>query len=309
MGNNWIEQYWELMIAENFDEATPLKLYNFPKSFFKYRSLTECAIETIEQNYIWLAEISTLNDPFECSILFDNDACLREYHASDEFHNFFRLLTGQELTKQEIQILTTSQTPFLEYKKICANKGIPFKQSQEEQLGKVQERWAEIVEETNKNLRICSFSLIKNSLLLWSHYSDEHKGICIEYDFEDTDPIRTFIQPVVYSNKVHKIGIFEEYTPMQMIGSSLIKSKDWEYEQEWRLTIFKQKDNFPQKMISPNPIAIYLGTRFHLNDNILKEKLYKIAHERKIPIYQMRKDPQEFKLIESTDTYYTNKIL
>ncbi|WP_395045983.1 DUF2971 domain-containing protein [Flavobacterium sp.] len=299
MANNWIEKYWKFMVLGNFEEAIPLKLANFPKSFFKYRGLSEQTIGNIEQNYIWLADIGTLNDPFECSIQVDNDECLREYYASDKFHNLFKILTGQSLVAKEVKKLTTSQKPFLEYSKICIDRKIPFMQSPEEQISKVQKRWSEIVEETNRNLRICSFSLIKNSLLLWSHYSDEHKGICIEYDFEDVDELRNFLQPIIYSEKVHKIGIFEDYNTMQMIGSSLVKSREWEYENEWRLTIFKQGDNFPQKMETPNPIGIYLGTRFHLNKQELKEKLFRIAKERNIPIYQMIKDPQEFKLIES----------
>jgi len=160
------------------------------------------------------------------------------------------------------------------------------------------------MEESNSNLRICSFSLTNSSLLLWSHYSNEHKGICIEYDFEDIDEIRTFIQPVIYRDKVHKIGLLEEYTTMQLIASSLIKSKEWEYEHEWRLTIFKQKKYFPQTMTVPLPKAIYLGTRFHLNLEQHKKQLFKYVEENKIPIYQMGKDPNEFKLIK---TQYTNR--
>ena len=285
------------MIAEKFDDAIDLKLAHFPKSFFKYRHLTERTIDLIENNYLWLAEINSLNDPFECSIQFDNDACLRKYYGSPDFHNFFRNLTGHFLTNQDIKKLTNSQKPYSEYIKICHNKRIPLNQSPEEQLIKVQKRWTEIVDETNKNLRICSFSLNKSSLLLWSHYSDEHKGLCIEYNFFDDDSLRAFMQPVTYRDKIHKIDIFEEYTTMQMIGSSLIKSRDWEYEQEWRLTIFKQKDNFSQKKVIPKPTAIYLGTRFNVNDEKLKHKLHKIANNSNIPVYQMQKHPNEFKLI------------
>jgi hypothetical protein len=302
MNENWEEQYWKFMVEENFEEAIPLKYENFPKSFYKYRNLSERTIENIEQNYIWLAEISSLNDPFECSIQFDNDECWREYYSSEKFENTFEILTGQVITKKEIKKLVNSQKPFEEYIRICKTKNIPFGLSAKQQIKKVEKRWAEIVDETNQNLRICSFSLIKNSLLLWSHYSDEHKGICIEYDFEDIDAIRTFIQPVNYTNKVHKIGILEEYSTMQMIASSLIKSKDWEYEKEWRLTIFKQKENFPQKIKVPLPKAIYLGTRFNLNKDDLKEKIYKICANRKIPIYQMVKAQQEFKLIERQES-------
>jgi hypothetical protein len=302
MNQNWEMQYWKFMAAENFEEAIPLKNKNFPKSFYKYRNLSERTLETINENYIWLAEISSLNDPFECSIYADNDEFWREYYSSEKFEKTFQILTGQTISKKEIKKLITSQKPFEEYIQLCKTKKIPFGFSSEAQQKRIEKRWAKIVDEMNQNLRICSFSLIRNSLLLWSHYSDEHKGICIEYDFEDVDTIRTFIQPINYTNKVHKIGLLEEYSTMRMIASSLIKSTEWEYEKEWRLTIFRQKGNFPQKIAVPKPKAIYLGTRFKLNENSLKNKLLEICISRKIPIYQMIKSQQEFKLIEKLES-------
>src|SRR6185437_1868185 len=209
MDNDWKERYWQLMVSEKFEEAIPLKSENFPKSFFKYKPLTEKAIEEIEHNYIWIADIASLNDPFECSIQFDNDECLRAYYSSNEFNTLFAKITGQRLTKNDITVLTSSEKPFLKYIEICHNKSIPFNLTPEEQLSKIQNRWLEIISETNKRLRICSFSVTKSSLLLWSHYASEHKGIAIEYDFIDTGEIRAFIQPIIYRDKVHKIGIFE----------------------------------------------------------------------------------------------------
>lgn len=301
MKTNWEEDYWKLIKSENFEEAIPLKLDNFPSSFFKFRTLSKRTIDTIELGYVWLADIGSLNDPFECSIQFDNDECLRLYYGSDKFHKLFTKITGQSLTEDEIQILSSSEIPFLQYSKICKARKIPFNLSQEEQLLKVQGRWSEIVEETNRSLRICSFSLNNYSLLLWSHYANEHKGIALEYEFLDVDNVRPFIQPIVYSDKVYKIGIFEHYSSIQMIASSLIKSKDWEYEQEWRLTTFKQKDNFPQTLSIPNPIAIYLGTRFHQNDKLLQKQLFEIAKRKNISVFQMEKHPNEFKLIRSSN--------
>jgi hypothetical protein len=298
MDNNWIEKYWDAMATENFEEAIPLKNNHFPQAFFKYRGLCERTIENIEQNHIWLAEIASLNDPFECSMQFDNDECLRKFYGSPQFHQHFQLLTQHKLTPNEIEILTTAEKPFLVYSDLCSRRNIPFKQTPEEQLEKVQKRWTEIVEEANQNLRICSFSSNNSSLLLWSHYGAEHKGIAIEYDFLDIDQLRTFMQPIIYRDKIHKIGIFEDYSVMQMIASSLIKSQDWEYEQEWRLTIFKQQDKFPQKLTVPNPQAIYLGTRFNLNKKGLIERLFRVAEQKKIPLYQMGKHPNEFKLIK-----------
>ena len=253
MDKKWIEQYWIYIVSENLEEAMLLKTLNFPKSFFKYRNLSERTIDNLKENYIWLADISSLNDPFECSIQFDNDKCLREYYSSEPFRNRFRVLTGKELTKKEIKSLVESKNPYEEYISLYKSRNIALEMSAEQQIQKIQRRWTEIVDEATRNLRICSFSTKKDSLLLWSHYSEDHKGICIEYDFEDNDLIRAFIQPVLYSNEVNKIGLLEEYSIMRMICSSLIKFSDWEYEHEWRLTIFKQKDEFPHKISVPLP--------------------------------------------------------
>lgn len=298
MNEPWIDKYWNLMVQEKFEEAIPLKERHFPDSFFKYRSLTERTIETIEEGYLWLSEISALNDPFECSIQFDNDACLREYYASDVFRNTFSKTSGEQISDQEINRLITSAKPFEEYILICRERNIPFNQTPEEQLSKVQARWIEIVDETNQNLRICSYSLIVDSLLLWSHYAEDHKGICMEYDFHEVDWVRTFIQPVNYQDTIHKIGVFEEYTTMQMIGASLIKSSDWRYEQEWRVTSFRQESEFPDKVNIPDPKAIYLGTRFSSNEEDLIDQLLTIAKQKEIPVFQMKKHPNEYKLIK-----------
>ncbi|TXD81489.1 DUF2971 domain-containing protein [Subsaximicrobium wynnwilliamsii] len=297
MSKNWKNKYLKFISAENFEEAIPLKTNNFPNSFFKFRHLSLRTIESIKDNYIWLAEISSLNDPFECSVQIDNNECLRQYHSTDGFKKMFKFLSGHELTEKEVKLLTTSTKPHETYVDICKNHKLPFSLTPEQHLDKVNERWNQIVKDINLELRICSFSTTKKSLLLWSHYADEHKGISIEYDFVDTELVTTFIQPVIYRDLIEKLGFFDEYSVMKMVGSSLIKSKDWKYEKEWRLTIFKQKENFPQKVNVPKPIAIYLGSRFDLNEEKLKIELFKIAVEREIPIFKMIKHPNEFKLI------------
>ena len=300
MNDGWIKEYWEYMVASNFEEAIILKAVNFPKSFYKYKVLTLQALEGIRDDHIWLAEISSLNDPFECSLQFDNDACLRLYFGSDKFRLNFTKLTGQSLDNGEVISLTNSQKPFDQYLEICKSRNIPYNLDRDEQVNKSQRRWSEIVEEINKNLTICSFTLKEDSLLLWSHYADQHKGICLEYDFENFNVIRAFIQPVNYRQKVHKIQVFEDFGAIQAIASSLIKSEDWSYEEEWRITIFKSDKNFVQKLPVPVPKAIYLGTRFSLNDKKLKDALFSIAAEKQIELYQMEKDSQKFRLIHKT---------
>ena len=285
-------------MSKNDESAFELKDRNFPPSFFKYRSLTERNIKMISESKIWLAEISSLNDPFECSLQFDSNDSLRLFYGNKNFHETFKSKFGIELTQKEISKLTNSNDPHETYKTICLNKGISLNLSKEEQFRKIQNKWVEIIEETNENMRICSFSELNSSLLLWSHYADEHKGICIEYNLAEEDEIRPFLHPIVYREKIHKINTFEEFSVLTKIGSTLIKSKDWEYESEWRLTIFKQQNKFPQDMELAKPKAVYLGTRFHLNEENCKIKLLDALKQLDIPVFKMTKHPDEYKLIK-----------
>ena len=51
-------------------------------------------------------------------------------------------------------------------------------------------------------------------------------------------------------------------------------------------------------MTVSNPKAVYLGTRFSLNDDLLKSKLLEILEQKNVPVFQMTKHPEEYRLIK-----------
>jgi hypothetical protein len=87
------------------------------------------------------------------------------------------------------------------------------------------------------------FSLVKewNSELLWAHYSDSHRGFCIEYDIERLQ------QSIATSNRLIKVNYADatpplSYFKMKSSGSEYLdgilsgtKSRAWKYEKEYRL--------------------------------------------------------------------------
>jgi len=232
------------MLSNEDEKAFILKFNHFPSSFYKYRKLDDFMLNDLAYNWIWVAEIASLNDPFECSLLIDD-------------YLFF-------------------------------------------QSEKLQDAWKNAVKEAQENIQICSFCECNDSLLIWSHYADQHKGICIEYDFTDCDEIRPFIQPVFYTNKIFKIKSLNEFNVLNSLMASLFKSKEWEYEKEWRVTIptrslYKEKAN---QMKVPKPKAIYLGTRFNLNEDSKKKQILQIATKLEIPIIPMSIHDSEYKLVK-----------
>jgi hypothetical protein len=287
---DWIGQYRQYMIAADFDSAIPLKEQYFPESFFRYRTLSDQTLQTLEKSYLWLSDIDKLNDPFEGSIVFNHDACLRHFYGSPEFRDDILARIGLTFTDQEIDSLVKAESPYQLYTSLCDKKGFPVGFTEEEHFERIKRRWIEIVKESNCIIRVCCFCLDNRSNVMWSNFGNDHKGICIEYDFRLAENIRAFIQPVHYTDEILQIGLLEEYDTMKVVGANLAKSTGYAHEKEWRLTIFRQdKNEFPQIISAPLPTAIYLGINFVINDNNLKKRLYDFAQANHIPLFQAKK--------------------
>ncbi len=54
-------------------------------------------------------------------------------------------------------------------------------------LRRLKEHDKDIIIENTKHFGICCFSKTNDNIHLWSHYTDRHKGICVEYDCDDFD--------------------------------------------------------------------------------------------------------------------------
>ena len=53
-----------------------------------------------------------------------------------------------------------------------------------------------------KNIRIACFSTTPLNMLMYSHYTDKHKGICIEYDFTNFDEKNTTLLKIDYEKEL-----------------------------------------------------------------------------------------------------------
>lgn len=151
--------------------------------------------------------------------------------------------------------------------------------------------------------RICSFSERLDSLLLWSHYADQHKGIAIEYDFSQCDhsDIRSrCMWPVLYSENLFDASGYisqsrqQNFNNLFAIIAAMHKSMDWSYEQEWRLIIPTGETYAPFSIAVPKPSAIYLGSRISQSNKIA---ILDIANMKKIPVHAMTCAHNQFRMI------------
>ena len=126
-----------------------------------------------------------------------------------------------------------------------------------------------------EDFKLRCFSESLNDELLWAHYSDAGKGVCLEYSSDSLNKIKEYIFPVIYVKRpVCFQNIFDKIDETNIIdvkqltliqyASLISKSISWSYEKEWRLiSPLNIKSQFDQI----HPSVIYFGPRFLSTDN------------------------------------------
>ena len=95
--------------------------------------------------------------------------------------------------------------------------------------------------EAAKNFGITSFSKDWHNPLMWAHYGDKHKGICLGFDIDDSH-----IREVTYfpERMPAEIDMRKKYgglTEDIIINLMCTKFKGWEYENEIRVIVPLEK--------------------------------------------------------------------
>jgi hypothetical protein len=156
------------------------------------------------------------------------------------------------------------------------------------QVLKKQNRILEIVKETG------ILSLAKNSLsmLLWAHYANSHRGVCIGFKRTNTNNLGdgNITKSITYpkragSSKGYPILKIDAKNTVEDIVEKIIftKAKVWNYEIEWR----SLKKHGDQKYKIPGEIErVLLGDKISYYDSKIFEIL---CCKNNIPLYQCRK--------------------
>ncbi len=221
---------------------TPLKkLDKFPQvpKLFKYSSLNKFILKDLHDNTL------TATNPSEFNDIYDSSLHSNSYHKR----------------KKRVDQLKESGKK-LGYKNIL--KDFSY-ENLEKQCKKIDEHKMDYFKE---DFFITCLTPFKDNIRMWSHYADNNKGICVEYDFSN-NKLSNFIYPVIYKAKpidVTKMYDAEDKLNLALLGSIIVKYKDWKYENEWRIICYlPQYNNANQKRIkinTPKPKRIFLGREF-----------------------------------------------
>ncbi|MCP4553293.1 MAG: DUF2971 domain-containing protein [Bacteroidetes bacterium] len=199
---------------------------NLDRKIYKYCSYDAGEL-IVSGQLLKFSNTSSFNDPFDCDINlleFDFDDCGQE------------VIDDMEKIKQDISKSWRADMS----KTIDSIPKAKLEESyRNSQINKIQRS------------SICCFSRIYNSTTMWSHYADNHKGICLIFDPFVKDPFKDYNSDRFTEGSVD----YDNYTPVNYLKSKLdgirklflTKSIDWKPEEEVRYIIFEDYGFFSFK--------------------------------------------------------------
>lgn len=191
-----------------------------PAKFYKYRPMnTSELVQRVEMivldNEIFFAPPSSFNDPFDLKPAFSLEAPPERQHE-----DFLRLsrkylphLSDAQHNAKADSVLAKS----LNTENIAGTVAI------------IQALHAQVL----TGVGVFCVSTKHDDILMWSHYADSHRGVCLEFD--GMAPLLAHAQQVSYSRKRAPINHYADNNLAMMEKALLTKSELWAYEAEWRL--------------------------------------------------------------------------
>lgn len=156
-------------------------------------------------------------------------------------------------------------------------------------------------DELIKHMEICCYSKENDNLLMWAHYADSHRGICLEYEVDENIYNRSFFevcyskkQPILKKIRKDKNGMLKiSYASEAKI--LLTKSVDWEYEKEIRVlsfALFNEKGTLRKE---PGRLS---GVYFGLNssDRLIDDVDTILKEAKDIPFHRARLKKNKYKV-------------
>ena len=195
------------------------------KKFYKYRSMSGDSLNWVEktvlQNEIFFASASSFNDPFDLRPSFTleaSDSRRREDYL--RLSRKFEPHLNERQRKHDVDLVMSSSLSATN----LADTTATIQALHNFQISNA--------------IGVLCVSAKRDDILMWSHYSDSHRGVCLEFDGRGT--LMEHAQKVQYSHIRVPINPYDDDNEKAMSKALLTKSAQWSYEDEWRLIRYQQ---------------------------------------------------------------------
>lgn len=262
-----------------------------PPVLYKYRSFDTDGFDVslITQGAVWFSSAKHFNDPFDSSVHLYIDHVpwkTKLRHAMD--------LLKHDHPHKNLEQRRRIATCALRAREREPDRARRFYESQQRQ--------------NEEAFGICCLTPVYNDLLMWAHYSDDHKGFCVginsplievmQHHLASFDCTLLDLVEVRYTEEMPCFGFYEtmlsDDCDSRLIDLVTTKSIHWCYEQEYRLMYWKHPDEilfFGKEVIA----EVRFGCRA---DGEEIERLMKAMENvnMEIPVYKAEKHRTRFAL-------------
>lgn len=226
------------------------KKTKIPRRLFKYRAFSRLTLDSLVSDHVYYADPSTFNDPLDTRPSLKID--LNVVELEDILSRLVERRINSEMsaaaktikyrgpkTKNHIEQHSRRRAEQLldEISYDASNPEYDFDDQRPLLLGRHIE--VELLRQYNKG--IMSLAGRSTCPLMWSHYGDQHRGICIGYSVperiaSDVHKVRYGGSRLVEASKVAAMLSGNNAARNQVDEAVLLrKAYSWRYEQEWRL--------------------------------------------------------------------------
>ena len=200
----------------------------------------------IQHSTVGFTNPLSFNDPFDCTLNLVDFENVPDWYRKSLIDTYYPKLTP--LAKENM-LTKMSSTPDAVAIKLLQTKGM---------------------DNEIKNRGVSCFSKNFDNMLMWSHYADSHKGVCIGFNLL---PLYLSIEGYTTEKMVIPVDYKNEFTPMNYYQHKIesivrwlkTKSKVWSYEEEVRVIMnhldFRGTDKFIAEIDPSSFASVYLGTR------------------------------------------------
>ena len=248
-----------------------------PTYLYKYRSLAGPAREftkaIFETGSLYYATPAELNDPFECfPVMLDRQP------------DAVRWAEQERLIEKYTQHLSIAERNRLKRRARARPR-----EEIEALLTASHLNW-------RTQLGICSLTACPDDVLMWSHYADSNRGICLQFRTTSVlQPHFLHALPVIYVDERPTLDMSDRSArdwPL-LERTLLMNAKRWEYEQEWRL--IDQDGHGPHSFPKWDLVGVILGASISLED-AMEVSRWAAPYCKPDRIHRAERDPRQFTL-------------
>lgn len=256
------------------------------KYIFKYQSINDNLYSLLINNSIWFGEAKNFKDPFDCRYVID---------AKNREKDILFFYFSMKYYNPNIDMSVLYQ---LFYEKFAKSFRIPTFEVFLKDLEK-----HHFQNTFSKKFGISCFTERYDNVLMWAHYANNFKGVCLVFDWKKRsgNEYHKFAgSKVKYRNKLINYYFLPNSAEMESTHIFYSKLNQWSYEQEIRelvpidQKINKREFNFDPKSLVGIIFGIDVSNAEKNKIKTLTEELQKYSH---------------VELIESKIDLRTQKIL